>query len=174
MRIDVTLVACRRPDALARSLASLDRHVLSRFEIERVWCNVDPAFGTEDAGAECEALLCSRFANVTVWQPETPSFGAAVRRVWSQADTATVLHLEDDWEALGPIGPEQVRPLLGGDVATARPAVANRNVVPGAPFLTRKVRSLCFPYLGVRRRLVSQFSTGPMFAGPRFCAATRA
>ena len=46
-------------------------------------------------------------------EPDTASFGQAVKSLWSQADTNLIFHLEDDWIALDPITPEMVFPLIG-------------------------------------------------------------
>ncbi|MCA1439882.1 hypothetical protein I6F07_06510 [Ensifer sp. IC4062] len=68
--------------------------------------NLDPIFGDEEAHAACLALIRSRFRAAIVFEPETPSFVGAVRRLWSATTAEFVLHLEDDWVALTDIGPD--------------------------------------------------------------------
>ncbi|WEX86493.1 hypothetical protein PZN02_002785 [Sinorhizobium garamanticum] len=105
-KIDVCIVAARRPDLLAATLESLSKRMLDHFEIENVYMNLDPIFGDEEAHAACLALVRNRFPAAIVFEPETPSFVGAVRRLWSATTAEFVLHLEDDWVALTDIGPD--------------------------------------------------------------------
>ena len=164
-RLDVALVSGRRPDLLARTLDSFGRQVLSRFSVRKVFANVDPFGGDAAAGAECEGLIRAAFPNAHVRTPLTPSFGGAVKWLWMQAGDVPLLHMEDDWLVLAPIGPEDVLPLLEGDVACVTPFTAEHGRQRG-PFHTR-VKKRKIAGITWRRDRVANFGTSPRFlAGP--------
>lgn len=60
-KIDVCIVAARRPDLLAATLESLSKRMLDHFEIENVHMNLDPIFGDDDAHAACLELVRGGF-----------------------------------------------------------------------------------------------------------------
>lgn len=128
MELEVTLTAGRRPDLLARTLDSFAQSCLCHFVVKRAFVNIDPAFGDVDDLARCKDIVATRFDDVVLNTPETPSFGAAVKWAWSQTTAKFVLHLEDDWIVRHPITPEMVETCL-----KFSPEV--RNVVLSCPTL---------------------------------------
>lgn len=96
---DLCIVASRRPELLAITLESFSTRVFSRLRPERVFVNLDPIFGSEDDHAAVLAIVRERFPAAIVFEPETPGFGAAVKRLWLATKADYVFHLEDDWVA---------------------------------------------------------------------------
>lgn len=96
---DLCVTASRRPDLLALTLASFSERIFSHCRPARVFVNLDPIFGSEDDHAAVVALVHARFPEATIFEPETPGFGAAVKRLWSATKADYVFHMEDDWVA---------------------------------------------------------------------------
>lgn len=96
---DLCLVSSRRPDLLATTLESFSARVFSHLVPERILVNLDPIFGSEDDHAEVLSLVRKWFPEAIVFEPETPGFGAAVKRLWTATKADYVFHLEDDWVA---------------------------------------------------------------------------
>lgn len=96
---DLCVTASRRPDLLAITLASFSDRIFSHCSPELVFVNLDPIFGSEDDHADVVALVRARFPGAIIFEPETPSFGAAVKRLWSATKADYVFHMEDDWVA---------------------------------------------------------------------------
>jgi len=119
-RLDIALVAGRRPDLLAETLASFEK-LFRHFEIGAVFANIDPVFGDEADHAATRARLLARFPDAEITEPSAPGFGAAVRRVWSATRAGLVFHLEDDWLLNEPLGPDDILPLMTGDTRSVAP-----------------------------------------------------
>ncbi|WDZ75673.1 hypothetical protein PWG15_13740 [Ensifer adhaerens] len=98
--IDLCLVATRRPDLLAQTLASFRDKIFLRLELRGAYLNLDPVFGSPDDQSACVEIFRSHFPDGIVFQPETPGFCAAVARLWSATSADYIFHLEDDWIAL--------------------------------------------------------------------------
>jgi hypothetical protein len=113
---DVTLIAGRREALLTRTLESFTRDVFPNFRVRRLIANIDPFMGDAAEGDRCETLIRRYFPDALVFRPETPDFASAVIRTWSATTAPRVLHLEDDWLALEPIGPDRIEPLFEPDV----------------------------------------------------------
>lgn len=113
---DITLIAGHREALLARTLESFTRDVFPNFTVRRLIANLDPFMGDRDEGDRCEALIRRHFPQALIFRPDTPDFASAVIRAWSATTAPRVLHLEDDWLALEPIGPERIEPLFEADV----------------------------------------------------------
>lgn len=128
--MDITIVCGRRPDLLERTLASFAERIIRHFPEGTVYANIDPFCGTDEDGDRCEALLRDRFANVEVTRPETPSFGAAVKRLWQMPTSPYFLHMEDDWEVLHPVRPSDIEPRLTGRVVQVQLASRDRLHLP--------------------------------------------
>ena len=116
MDYDVTLIAGHREGLLARTLESFCRDVFPNFPIRRLIANLDPFMGDSAEGDRCEALIRRHFPDALIFRPDTADFASAVIRAWSATSAPRVLHLEDDWLALEPIGPERIDPLFEPDV----------------------------------------------------------
>ena len=108
--MDLCIVACRRPDLLAQTLDGFGPRIFSHLPIGRVVANIDPVFGGATEHAACVDILRARFPDATIFEPETPGFAAAVRRVWAATTGDLVFHMEDDWQALRDVGPDALRP----------------------------------------------------------------
>ena len=101
VKIDVCIVAARRPDLLERTLSSFFQNLIRNFSINRVIVNIDPLFGDDHDHERCISVLKSYFGDpplmLTVRSPEQPGFCAAVKKNWLATTTDYILHLEDDW-----------------------------------------------------------------------------
>jgi hypothetical protein len=101
--IDVTMTATRRPDLVARTLRSFSEKFFSRLPGRVFFLNLDPLWGRAEDDGQIEDIGRQYFRDVRVRRPETPSFGDAVKWLWSQPETEWFLHLEDDWILSRPI-----------------------------------------------------------------------
>lgn len=107
-KISVTVVAGRRPELLEQTLSSFWHRMLCNFEVEDAQINLDPIFGGESELQECIRIFASFFPNGRISSPDSASFGTAVKRLWVQAPSGLVLHIEDDWSLDRPITPQLV------------------------------------------------------------------
>ncbi len=128
--LDITFVCGRRPDLLGKTLASLTRQITAHFSVGTVHANIDPFCGSPADGDKCEALLRDTFPKVQVRRPGEASFGAAVKWLWQQPATDLFLHMEDDWEILHPIAPDDVLPRFVGAVTQVQLASRDRLYLP--------------------------------------------
>ncbi|KSV71723.1 hypothetical protein N185_23795 [Sinorhizobium sp. GW3] len=104
--IDLCLVATRRPDLLAQTLASFRDKIFCRLDLRGAYLNLDPVFGSEEDHRACVEIFRNHFPDGTVFQPESPGFCAAVAKLWSATSADYVFHLEDDWISLRDMGEE--------------------------------------------------------------------
>lgn len=109
MLLDATMTATRRPDLIDITLRSFDSGVFHGMEKGTLYLNIDPVWGDDRDDAEVEAVCRRHFPSVVVRRPEAPSFGAAVKWLWSQPRSDWFLHLEDDWVVSRPIASDLVR-----------------------------------------------------------------
>ncbi|MBM9595768.1 hypothetical protein [Roseitranquillus sediminis] len=168
----LTLVCGRRPALLQKTLASFSERVFRHFEISDVYANLDPFAGGPDEHAACLRLIRDTFPQARIFEPETPSFGAAVQRLWSHAPDGTVLHLEDDWIANEDIKPDRVLPLLSGRTRAVVPLSVEHKWNGKTPFKTHVIKTRLFGWTVWRRR-AGTFGTSPRFidgAFARTCA----
>lgn len=163
-RLDVSLVAARRPDLLSRTLDSFGARVLCHFRLGRVHVNLDPIFGDSADHDACLQLIDRHLPGASVFQPPQPGFGAAVRRLWGASDgDGLVLHLEDDWIVLDDIPPSRVLEMFEDpQVAVAMPLCREHDRAPGTAFNERTSRH---SWLGLpwRSRRQPRFGTSPQF-----------
>lgn len=110
LSIDLSLVSARRPNLLSTTIASFQESVFSNFKIENVYVNIDPIFGSEADHAAAVSVIRRQFPKAVIFEPLTPGFGAAVKRLWSATTADYVFHLEDDWIAIRNFGEETLRP----------------------------------------------------------------
>lgn len=156
---DLTLVAGHRQALLSRTLESFARDVFPNFPIRRVIANIDRFMGDDAEGGRCEALIRRHFPDALIFRPETPDFASAVIRVWAATTAPRVLHLEDDWVALEPFGPDRIEPLFEPDVGAVTFMCKNKHT-RGLPHQTAR-------RIGKKRGkvisdvLVNAFSTSP-------------
>jgi hypothetical protein len=116
MDYDVTLIAGRREALLTRMLESFARDVFPNFPIRRLIANIDPFMGDAAEGDRCQALITRYFPDALIFRPEVPDFASAVIRIWQATTAPRVLHLENDWLALEPFGPDRIEPMFASDV----------------------------------------------------------
>lgn len=110
--LQVGLVAVRRSDLLDKTLASFANNLFCNFNVTEFFANIDPMFGGQKEHDSTVACIRRYFPKAVIREPETPSFGAAVKWVWSQFSPGLALHLEDDWELIERITPSDVLPKL--------------------------------------------------------------
>ena len=55
MKIDVCMVAGRRPDLIQTTLDSFNANLFRNFTVERFIVNIDPVFGSDDDQARCSS-----------------------------------------------------------------------------------------------------------------------
>lgn len=124
---DIALIAGRREELLARTLASFADRVFPNFTIGKVIVNIDPFMNDVAEGDRCEALVRQWFPEATVFRPRKADFASAVKRVWAATTAPRVLHLEDDWLALEPITPDRVEALLEAGVGSVTFTHSNKH-----------------------------------------------
>jgi hypothetical protein len=172
--IDVCIVATRRPELLALTLASFQQNLFRHFRIRRLIANIDPAFGTEADQRECIRLIRSYDPDALITTPAEANFAAAVARVWAASTTDIILHLEDDWLLKRALLPADVKPMAEdesiGEISLNHAGKA-WSVERKGPFVyTRRPRR----FLGVSlpwRRRIPLFLTAPAFFRGSFARA---
>lgn len=103
VKIDVTIIAGRRPELLRATLDSFSHRAFAHHDVQNVFVNIDPIFGDEaDLGA-CVEVVRRYFPSPVIFTPFDAGFGSAVKRLWSSTTSGFVMHLEDDWLALDDI-----------------------------------------------------------------------
>jgi hypothetical protein len=142
------MVATRRPELLAPTLASFHENLFSHVPVRRFFLNIDPLWGSEEEDAAVERLARGYFPNVEITRPARPSFGAAVQRMWSKPETEWFLHLEDDWLLTLRLGHRRLRS------AMRDPALAQIN--------------LCHWGWDTRLKRPAAYSSGPAFRRAQF------
>ena len=165
--IDITLICGRRPELLSQTLQSFQKMVFQHFRIDRVYVNIDPFGGDEIDHEKCRRIVLEYFPNAVISEPETASFGHAVKVVWSQVNSPFVLHLEDDWLALEPITPNRVFPLFKGRTRAVR-LVTKELRWNGRDEFRRQTVKVKLLGLTIWRRKVSCFGTSPAFLSGEF------
>ena len=99
-KLNICLVAARRPELVRRTLQSFDRHLFRFCQVNQVRVNLDPIFGSKEDEAEVVRLVRSIFPDAEINIPSQPGFTVAVQWLWSSMDDGAFLHLEDDWVCL--------------------------------------------------------------------------
>lgn len=115
--IELTIVATRRPELLATTLASFHARMLRNFRVARVSINIDPLWGDDAAEAACVAAIRQHYPDAIVYRPEKPGYGAAVARLWAASRADFIFHLKDDWTLADDIDPSVLE--LFGDPTVA-------------------------------------------------------
>jgi hypothetical protein len=172
-RLDITLVAGRRPRLLERTLASFRERLFANFPVAALYANIDPVFGDADDHAACRAAILSVFRAAVIFEPERPGFGRAVKTLWAATRSEVVFHLEDDWVLNEPLYPDDVFPLLTGDTRAVAPVSKEIGWDGRNPFKERRTR-VKFLGLTVRRGTVGVFGTSPRFLDGEFARACAA
>ncbi|MGF6176571.1 hypothetical protein [Ensifer sp. 4252] len=126
-RIDLCIVATRRPALLAATLNSFCEKVLCRFDVGTAHLNLDPVFGSPEDHAACVDIVRGHFPDATISEPQHPGFCAAVARVWTATTSDYVFHLEDDWVALCDMGEELLAPFADPSIMQVSFHTADQN-----------------------------------------------
>jgi len=100
MKIDITIVSGSRPGLLSRMLDSFHQLILPEFFFGNIYVNIDPFGGNSIDQKKCKKIILQYFPTATINMPLRPSFGAAVKYLWSLPTSRSFLHLEDDWLAV--------------------------------------------------------------------------
>lgn len=100
MKLDVTIVAGRRPELLRATLDSFFHRALAYHDVQNVFVNIDPIFGDEADADACIKAVKDYFPSPVIFTPANAGFGAAVKTLWSMTTSDYVMHLEDDWLVL--------------------------------------------------------------------------
>ncbi|RDL50600.1 hypothetical protein BLJAPNOD_01721 [Ensifer sp. M14] len=126
-RIDLCIVATRRPELLAQTLASFREKVLNQLDMGSAYLNLDPVFGSPEDHAACIQIVRDHFPDAVIFEPEQPGFCAAVARVWSASTSEYVFHLEDDWISLREMGQELLEPFANPSIMQVSFHTADQN-----------------------------------------------
>ena len=163
--IDVTLVSGRRPDLLQQALTSFKRCCFDNFSIANVFVNIDPFCGTAHDGDLCEELVLDFFPNASIMRPGTPSYGRAVKHLWSKVESGYALHLEDDWLLLEPLTPDRIFPLFVGRtrMVLLMSAQHNRKRTTRYNVIHKRI-----PFTPFKRVMQPNFSVSPSFVDGGF------
>jgi hypothetical protein len=167
---DLTIVAGRRPTLLRDTLESFGQLVFPQFTFQSVLVNLDPFAGDEAAAAACKGILRDLFGEVVLFEPATPSFGGAVRRLWQHTSSDIVLHLEDDWLALQRIDRAAIEDLLVGPVKCVS-LMCQEKKWDGRSLLQRTTKKRRLLGKTVWRSTHNQFTTSPSFLDGAFVRA---
>jgi hypothetical protein len=166
LTLDVTLISGFRPDLLRQTLASFDKYLFRHFDVANAYVNLDPFMGTIADGNECEEIVRGHFDRPVIRRPEDPSFGAAVKHVWSATGANHVLHLEDDWLCLSDVTPTMVTDAFGEK--TGMVAMAHKPQRSAITIGRRKRKYKLFG-MNIYSRWISKFGTSPAFIRPGLC-----
>lgn len=167
-RLDLALIAGRRPVLLQRTLESFAEKLFCNFEIGKVVANVDPFMGTAADTDICCDIIKSYFPQAQINTPDTPSFGAAVKYLWSNMGDSPCLHMEDDWLCLEDVRPEHVFPFFDDPDTGMAFFSHGRQRRPGELSARTRTRVKKIWKFKVSKREVSDWGTSPRFlSGPK-------
>lgn len=107
-KLNVGIVAARRPNLLRTTLQSFDEHLFNRCEVDQVRVNLDPIFGSKGDETKTISLIREFFPSAEINTPCKPNFTKAVQWIWSGINDGPFLHLEDDWICLHDIPIEEI------------------------------------------------------------------
>ena len=168
--IDITLVSGRRPELLARTLASFGERLFSHFPIANLFANIDPFGGSPREGEACRELILKAFPRAQIHMPASACFGLAVQSLWAKSRSGVIFHLEDDWVALSDIRPEMVFSKLEGATKALKLVAKPYRFGPPQSFQKRPIKLFNITVAHGRDNV---FSTSPSFydgAFARHCA----
>lgn len=105
--IDITMTATLRPEILNRTLKSFKKHLFRDFYAP-LFINIDPV--GPGKLIQMFDIFYQYFppCSVNVNAPSKPGFGRAFKWLWNQPHAPWIFHLEDDWELLRAINPQEM------------------------------------------------------------------
>ena len=168
MRAAITLTTVRRPDVLEHTLTSFATHLDPGWPVGPVFINLDPAMGDADAQNRTRAVIDQFFPAAEVHIPQTPGFGAAVKRLWQAVPDGPVLHLEDDWTCVGRIDLLRAAQLLDQETRMVSFLNTHHGRKGQRDFSETEVKTRYLGGLVKRRHWVPLFNTGPALADGAF------
>ncbi len=158
--IDVTLVAGRRPELLARTLCSFEEKIFRNFRISKVFVNLDPFLGCLADGVVCPKIVLEHFPDAEITEPDVASYAQAVKTLWSKIQAPLALHMEDDWVALDTIFPDCVFPFFFENRVRMLSLMAREKIWNGRA--KRATQRILVPFTPLRFR-APHFSVSPCF-----------
>jgi len=114
--IDVLIVSGARPLLLKKTIESFSAGLFRNFSIERTIVNIDRFGGDYNDVQDCEKIILEWFPDAIIRKPDEPSFTNAVKWLWESTSAPYCLHIEDDWELVCDIFPDDIFPLFEGAV----------------------------------------------------------
>ena len=161
--IDLSIVSTRRPGLLSATVDSFQENIFVNFRIKNVYVNIDPIFGTEADHKSVISIIQKQFPSAVIFEPATPSFGAAVKRLWTATTADYVFHLEDDWVVLQSLGEEILLPFSDTRVqqVSFHTADQNWNIKKRGHIHERKVNLRPFGIKTPFYRSIPKFTTSP-------------
>lgn len=171
--IDLSLVSARRPELLSVTIDSFKENLFSNFDIKNIYVNVDPIFGTDADHRSVVSIIHQSFPEAIIFEPLTPGFGAAVKRLWSATTADYVFHLEDDWIALRNLDNEILRPFAAPHVQQVSFHTADQNWDIGTKGHIHEKKHY-FRAFGIKTpfyRIVPKFTTSPSILRGSFARA---
>jgi len=174
MKVDVCLVAGRRPDLLQTTLDSFNANLFRNFTTGRFIANIDPIFGSNDDQARCREIIHSFFPAAQISEPAEPGFCAAVKRNWASSEAEVIFHVEDDWLLRRPVTPADIASFQDDphiaqicfNHASKRWPVGKRG-----PFVSGRRRKRFLGLPTPFRTRAPQFTTSPSFLRGSFARA---
>lgn len=166
-KFTVCLTASRRPELLSRTLTSFYERLLGSVDIKDVYVNIDPIFGSYNDHHRVIHIVKHFFPNAVIYEPASPNFTAAVKRLWAHAHTYPVLHLEDDWILSEDICPRTLLNLLKNNTKAISFLSEEHGEKGNNSFSMRYIKR---KMLGItyRRTTESLFNTSPGVFEARF------
>jgi len=161
-KIDIALVAGRRPDLLERTLNSFRESMFHHFDIHRVLVNIDPFAGNIQDHGRAVAIIRNHFPNAEINEPESASFGMAVKTLWSSTTADMLIHLEDDWLLLEDVTPSHVYESVDENVPQLSLLSKEKNWTPSRPYYYKTAKRKIFGAT-ISRKKIPLFGTSPSF-----------
>ena len=165
-QLQIGLVSTRRPDLLEITLSSFTRNLFNNFQITHCFANIDPAFGDKDAHQLARECINDYLPNVIIREPAEASFGGAVKWVWGQFKSGLALHLEDDWELLQNVEPNDVYDKLQPGYSAVTLCGNHHKWYKRRPYVWVGAKQDRFPYIGHQK--LPFLGTAPKFIDADF------
>ena len=167
MKLNVGIVAGRRPNLLATTLQSFQANIFDKCVVEQVRVNLDPIFGDDQSEADTIQVIRNFFPSAEINTPVQPNFCKAVQWIWSGMQDGPFLHLEDDWVCIDEIPIQKILE----DMSDAVKMILLLSETHGKRGLQREsVRVYKSKIFGLtcKRRALPTFGTSPSITDGRF------
>jgi hypothetical protein len=94
-KMDLLLIAGRRPDLIETTLTSINEKV--NVDFVNVIVNLDAWAGNEIDHQKAKDVILRFYPNAEINEPKTPGFTKAVKYLWSSVKSDYAFYTEDDW-----------------------------------------------------------------------------